>query len=31
MHWGEHIGTREDAESFARSAPVEVRIMEPVD
>src|SRR3954449_4316085 len=30
MHWGEHIGTREDAESFARSAPVEVRIMEPV-
>jgi len=30
MHWGEHIGTREDAEAFARSAPVEVRIMEPV-
>jgi L-ascorbate metabolism protein UlaG (beta-lactamase superfamily) len=30
MHWGEHIGTREDAEAFARNAPVEVRIMEPV-
>jgi L-ascorbate metabolism protein UlaG (beta-lactamase superfamily) len=29
MHWGEHIGTREDAESFAEKAPVEVRIMEP--
>jgi L-ascorbate metabolism protein UlaG (beta-lactamase superfamily) len=28
MHWGEHIGTREDAESFAESAPVEVEIME---
>ena len=28
MHWGEHIGTREDAEDFAERAPVEVRIME---
>ena len=28
MHWGEHIGTREDAEAFAERAPVEVRIME---
>ena len=28
MHWGEHIGTREDAEGFAESAPVDVRIME---
>src|SRR3954453_1869902 len=30
MHWGEHIGSREDAESFAETAPVEVRIMDPV-
>jgi L-ascorbate metabolism protein UlaG (beta-lactamase superfamily) len=28
MHWGEHIGTREDADAFAARAPVEVRIME---
>src|SRR5437588_2671578 len=28
MHWGELIGTREDAEAFARRAPVEVRILE---
>ena len=28
MHWGEHIGTREDALAFARKAPVEVRVME---
>ena len=28
MHWGEHIGTREDAEAFAELAPVEVRILE---
>ena len=28
MHWGEHIGTRADAEQFAASAPVEVRILE---
>ncbi len=30
MHWGEHIGTRADAEEFARLAPVDVRILEPV-
>ena len=29
MHWGEHIGTREDAEEFERRAPVEVRLLEP--
>ena len=29
MHWGHHIGSREDAETFAEQAPVEVRIMEP--
>lgn len=29
MHWGEHIGTREDADAFAARAPVEVRVMEP--
>ena len=29
MHWGQHIGTREDAEVFAERAPVEVRIMDP--
>jgi L-ascorbate metabolism protein UlaG (beta-lactamase superfamily) len=28
MHWGEHIGTRDDAQAFARKAPVEVRILE---
>ena len=28
MHWGEHIGTFEDAQEFARLAPVEVEIME---
>ncbi len=28
MHWGEHIGTREDAEAFAENAPVEVRILD---
>jgi L-ascorbate metabolism protein UlaG (beta-lactamase superfamily) len=28
MHWGEDIGTRADAEAFAESAPVEVRILE---
>jgi L-ascorbate metabolism protein UlaG (beta-lactamase superfamily) len=27
MHWGEHIGTEEDARNFAERAPVEVRIM----
>jgi L-ascorbate metabolism protein UlaG (beta-lactamase superfamily) len=31
MHWGEHIGTRADAEELARLAPVEVRIMERVE
>ncbi len=30
MHWGEHIGTRADAEAFAEKAPVEVRVMEKV-
>ncbi len=30
MHWGEHIGTRADAEAFAAKAPVEVRILDPV-
>ena len=29
MHWGEHIGTRADAEAFAAKAPVEVRILAP--
>src|SRR3954453_10409081 len=28
MHWGEHIGTRDDAVAFADRAPVEVRIMD---
>jgi L-ascorbate metabolism protein UlaG (beta-lactamase superfamily) len=28
MHWGEHIGTLEDARLFAAKAPVEVRILE---
>ena len=27
MHWGEHIGTYEDALAFAERAPVEVEIM----
>jgi L-ascorbate metabolism protein UlaG (beta-lactamase superfamily) len=30
MHWGEHLGTRDDARAFADRAPVEVRIMERV-
>ena len=29
MHWGQHIGTRGDAEEFADRAPVEVKIMDP--
>jgi L-ascorbate metabolism protein UlaG (beta-lactamase superfamily) len=29
MHWGEHIGTRADADEFARLASVEVRILDP--
>ena len=28
MHWGEHLGTREDALAFLRQAPVEAIIME---
>jgi L-ascorbate metabolism protein UlaG (beta-lactamase superfamily) len=28
MHWGEHIGSAQDARTFAARAPVEVRIME---
>jgi L-ascorbate metabolism protein UlaG (beta-lactamase superfamily) len=28
MHWGQHIGTYEDALRFAEGAPVEVKIME---
>jgi L-ascorbate metabolism protein UlaG (beta-lactamase superfamily) len=28
MHWGDHLGTYSDAQAFARSAPVEVKIME---
>jgi L-ascorbate metabolism protein UlaG (beta-lactamase superfamily) len=27
MHWGEHIGTHEDAEAFREAAPVEVKIL----
>jgi len=30
MHWGEHVGSREDAEAFAEKAPVDVRILERV-
>ena len=30
MHWGQHIGTLEDALSFRDRSPVEVRILEPV-
>ena len=28
MHWGEHIGTAQDARAFAEKAPVEVRILD---
>jgi L-ascorbate metabolism protein UlaG (beta-lactamase superfamily) len=31
MHWGELLGTREDALAFARQAPVEVTILEKAD
>src|SRR3954449_7267809 len=31
MHWGEQVGTREDALAFQRQAPVEVTIMEKDD
>jgi hypothetical protein len=30
MHWGEHIGTEDDARAFAERAPVEVRILSKV-
>jgi L-ascorbate metabolism protein UlaG (beta-lactamase superfamily) len=30
MHWGEHIGTKADADRFAGLTPVPVAIMEPV-
>ena len=30
MHWGEHIGTENDARTFAERANVEVRIMDKV-
>jgi L-ascorbate metabolism protein UlaG (beta-lactamase superfamily) len=30
MHWGEHLGTMDDARAFAERADVEVRIMEKV-
>jgi L-ascorbate metabolism protein UlaG (beta-lactamase superfamily) len=30
MHWGDHIGTEDDAARFAEQAPVDVRIMERV-
>jgi len=29
MHWGQHIGTRDDAEAFRAAASVPVTIMEP--
>ena len=28
MHWGEHIGSEDDAREFAEKAPVEVQILE---
>src|SRR5919202_854290 len=31
MHWGEHLGTRADAEAFLREAPVEAIIMEKAE
>ena len=31
MHWGEHLGTREDALAFLRQAPVEAIIMDRVE
>jgi L-ascorbate metabolism protein UlaG (beta-lactamase superfamily) len=30
MHWGTVIGSEEDAEAFAKAAPVEVEILERV-
>jgi L-ascorbate metabolism protein UlaG (beta-lactamase superfamily) len=29
MHWGEHIGSEQDAKAFADAAPVDVVIMQP--
>jgi L-ascorbate metabolism protein UlaG (beta-lactamase superfamily) len=29
MHWGEHIGSHEDAQAFADAAPVDVAILQP--
>ena len=29
MHWGEHIGSQEDAQAFADAAPVDVVILQP--
>jgi L-ascorbate metabolism protein UlaG (beta-lactamase superfamily) len=29
MHWGEHIGSHEDAQAFADAAPVDVVILQP--
>jgi hypothetical protein len=29
MHWGGHIGSEKDAQTFADAAPVDVVIMEP--
>ena len=31
MHWGEHLGTRADAEEFLREAPVEAIIMDKAE
>ena len=31
MHWGSHLGTEDDARTFADEAPVEVRIMEKAE
>jgi L-ascorbate metabolism protein UlaG (beta-lactamase superfamily) len=29
MHWGEHIGSHDDAQAFADAAPVDVVILQP--
>src|SRR3954468_17816113 len=31
MHWGEHLGTRTDAQAFLRQAPVEAMILEKAE
>jgi hypothetical protein len=31
MHWGEHLGTRADAQAFLRQAPVEAMILEKAE